>query len=295
MSYKALIGAKWPRRLLLLVVVALLSIPSNLSAAVINIPYFDALQARLIKDGFDKKWIHRLYNRPGVAFETIGVALFFQHRESRLNYKQFTDGPDVAKGKKYMKRRREALAAAEKQYGVDGAVITAILLVETRLGTYLGNRSVFNSLSTMAALKDPVVRRAFWRKIPKKKRLLHGKFQKKSTKKSGWAYRELKALLKYAAREGLDPLKLKGSYAGAMGIPQFMPSKALALGKDGNGDLRIDLFNHDDAIISVANYLKKFGWRVDLPRKKAYKVLLRYNYSRPYANTVLKAAELLKG
>ena len=84
-----------------------------------------------------------------------------------------------------------------------------------------------------------------------------------------------------------------GSYAGAMGISQFMPSNALKLARDGNGDGRTDLFDHADAISSVASYLKHYGWRPDQSEKQAYKVLLRYNYSRYYANTILKVAGLL--
>ncbi len=290
-----LIRAGWPRWFLLLAVIALLSPAHGQTAAKKKFPYFDALQARLIKDGFDKKHIGALYSRPEVAFEVTGVSLFFQHRESKLNYKQFSAAPNMDKAKKYMKRRRKTLAAAEKEYGVEGNVITAILLVETKLGGYQGKRSVFNSLSTMASLKDPAMRKALWRKIPKSKRISYTRFQKKAYAKAKWAYGELKAFLKYTAREGLDPLQIKGSYAGALGLPQFIPSKALTLGKDGNGDGRIDLFDHDDAITSVANYLKNFGWRLDMPRKKAYKILLRYNYSRQYANTVLDVAALLKG
>ena len=79
-----------------------------------------------------------------------------------------------------------------------------------------------------------------------------------------------------------------------MGIAQFMPSNVLSLAQDGNNDGRIDLFDHADAIMSVASYLSHYGWRPGIDHKAAYRVLLRYNYSKPYANTVLKIADLLK-
>ena len=101
--------------------------------------------------------------------------------------------------------------------------------------------------------------------------------------------------MKYTNREEMDPASIPGSYAGAMGIPQFMPSNIRTLAKDGNNDGRIDLFNHADAISSVANYLKHYGWRPGIDDKKAYKVLLRYNYSKYYANTIIKISKLLKG
>jgi membrane-bound lytic murein transglycosylase B len=80
-----------------------------------------------------------------------------------------------------------------------------------------------------------------------------------------------------------------------MGIAQFLPSSILAYAKDGNNDGRIDLFNHSDAIASIAGYLKNYGWHPGIDGKKAYKIVYRYNRSSYYVNTVLKIAELLKG
>ena len=93
----------------------------------------------------------------------------------------------------------------------------------------------------------------------------------------------------------MDPAGIQGSYAGALGIPQFMPTNIRALARDGNDDGRIDLFDHADAIPSVASYLKHYGWRPGINGKKAYEVLLNYNYSKPYAKTILKISRLLKG
>ena len=174
-------------------------------------------------------------------------------------------------------------------------MITAILLVESNLGGMSGRQKVFNILATMAALEDRANRESFWATMPTEKRISRQKFNAKADRKSQWAYRELKALLKYVSREDLDPLALRGSYAGAMGYCQFMPSNALKLGVDGNGDGRVDLYAHADAIASVGNYLKHHGWRPELSRKKRYRVILKYNYSKPYANTVLKIADKLKG
>jgi membrane-bound lytic murein transglycosylase B len=79
-----------------------------------------------------------------------------------------------------------------------------------------------------------------------------------------------------------------------MGISQFMPSNILKLGVDGDNDGRVDLFTHPDAIFSVASFLAHHGWKPGLDHQAAYKVLLNYNYSRPYAETVLKIRERLK-
>ena len=255
---------------------------------------FVKLQSRLIQDGFDAEGIGELYRQPGVAFETRGVALFFRHSEGRLNYGQFLKDRRIQMARQYMLDHSGALAAAEERYGVAREIITAIMLVETQLGTLVGNQTVFNILSTMAALDDPAVRKAFWKDLPTDRRLKRNAFEKKADRKSSWAYAELKALLKYVKAERIDPVAIQGSYAGAMGYCQFMPSNALRLGVDGNGDDRVDLFDHTDAIASVGNYLKHHGWKPGMTRKQQFKVILKYNYSKPYANTILDIAARLR-
>ena len=260
-----------------------------------TVSYFESLQQKLIKDGFDEARIKSLYKRPEVNFETKGVSLFLVHREARLNYDQFTTQSQIRKASAYMEKYKTDFARVEKQYGVSKEIITAVILVETQLGDMVGGPFVLNTLSSMASLADVEVRNQFWRKVSSSSQLTREKYEKWVGKKSKWAYSELKAYLKYTDREKMDPAKIPGSYAGAMGIPQFMPSNIRPLAKDGNNDGRIDLFNHADAITSVANYLKHYGWHPGIDGKNAYKVLLRYNYSKYYANTIIKISKLLKG
>ena len=266
----------------------------NPSSAAADNP-FAGLTRRLVAEGFAAERIQTLYNDPGRIFETEGVALFFVHSEARLNYGQFAAPEAIQRARRYMARHRDALAAAEAAHGVPAEVITGILLVETRLGTYTGNRRVLSTLSTMAALSDPAVRQAFWEQIPPQRRISSDRFAAKAAAKSAWAYEELKAFLRFTAREGIDPMTVSGSYAGAMGICQFMPSNALRLALDGDGDGRVDLFDHADAIASVGNYLRHHRWRREMAREERYRVILRYNYSKPYAETILHIADQLAG
>ena len=256
---------------------------------------FSNLTKQLVKDGFNKEKIDKLYSNKNILFDSKGISLFFIHSESRLNYDQFVSKTSLKNAANYMSKHNINLTEAEKKYGVDKTIITAILLVETRLGKYLGNRLVINTLSTMAALKDTKVREQFYKSIPDSRRLSRTKFEKKSKYKANWAYIELKALLKYAAREKLDPCEITGSYAGALGLSQFLPSNALRLAADGNDDGSINLFQHPDAIYSIANFLKHHGWSPVISKQKAYKVLYKYNHSKPYVNTLLKISDRLKG
>lgn len=255
---------------------------------------FQHLIQRLIQDGFEKEAVEQLFSNKKVFFNPKGVSLFFVHSESSLDYDQFTSKKSIKKAQEYLSKYKEPLEAAQENFGVDKTIITAVLLVETRLGTYLGKRTVLNTLSTMAALTDDNLKERIWSEIPDKKKPERKKFDKKVKQRSKWGYNELKALLKYAQREKMAPEEIKGSYAGAMGISQFMPSNAFTLAKDGDQDGRINLFTHADAIFSVANYLKHHGWKPGIPRQRQHEVLFTYNHSNYYVDTLLKISDRLK-
>ena len=260
-----------------------------------KIDYFGALRNRLVADGFSAESVAQLYSRPEVFVEADGVSRFFVHSEAKLNYDQFSSPESIEKARRYLQENTAILDAAEAIYGVDKRVITAILLVESRLGTVSGNRSALNILSTLAALTDPAFQETFWRVIPPERRITRERFNERVQKRAEWGYRELKALLSYARREGIDPVAITGSYAGAVGYAQFMPTNILAYARDGDQDGRIDLLVHADAVASIANYLKRHGWQPGLDRERQEKAIHAYNPSSYYVNAILKVAELLKG
>ncbi|MCJ7617388.1 MAG: lytic murein transglycosylase [Desulfobacterales bacterium] len=273
----------------------LIAVPSFQNPAIADSSrvYFEFLQEKLIKEGFDKSMIKDFYSRPEVYFDFKGVSQYFVYREAKLNYDQFTSKSSIKKAKSYMKKYNMELLRAERIYGVDKKIITAIILVETRLGKVIGNRSILNTLSTLASLSDLNIREIVWDKNSSSCNLTREEFNKWSDRKSKWAYSELKAFLVYVNREGIDPAGINGSFAGALGIAQFMPSSILAFAKDGDGDGSVDLFNHADAISSIATYLSHYGWHPEIDRKGAYKVVYHYNHSEYYVNTILKISELL--
>lgn len=142
-------------------------------------------------------------------------------------------------GKAFMAEHRETLARAEAQFGVPAEIIVAIIGVETRYGVQAGRTRVMDALATLAF--DYPRRSAFFRK-------------------------ELIAFLQLTRQEQMNPLDLKGSYAGAMGYGQFMPSSFLEYAIDFDGDGRKDIWHNPvDAIGSVANYFARHGWQKDEP------------------------------
>jgi membrane-bound lytic murein transglycosylase B len=255
---------------------------------------FAMLQQRLISDGFDSSLIQAIYARPGVTLDERGLTAYFLHREATLNYDQFLTPSSIDKAKDYLRKHGAALEHAQESYGVEGEVVTAILLVESRLGTFVSKRRVLNTLSSLAALDEKAMRDMLWRTYVKDSApASRDPFERWALRKSAWAYGELQAYLKYVKAQNVDPLSVHGSYAGALGFAQFMPSSILKFGRDGNKDGQINLYEHTDAIESVANYLKQHGWRPGLNRDEAFRILLCYNHSSYYADTILKVAERL--
>ncbi|MBN1841658.1 MAG: lytic murein transglycosylase [Deltaproteobacteria bacterium] len=257
---------------------------------------FATLQERLVRDGFDKSTIRALYLRPEATFDEKSITAYFLHRESTLNYGQFLTRSSIGDASNYLRKHGRAFQRARELYGVEGEIVTAILLVESRLGTYKSKRLVFKTLSNLAVVDDTANRDMLWYDYVKDRgRGTKDEFDKWARRKSAWAYRELKAYLKYVKAQNLDPLSLRGSYAGALGFAQFVPSSVLKFGIDGNKDGQINLSQHRDAIESVANYLKGHGWKPQQSRDEAFRVLLSYNHSKYYADTILEVAERLSG
>jgi len=274
-----------------LLAAVLLCCPPGLAAA----DPFSFLQRQLKQDGFDPGQIDACFDNHRLRFEKETIARYFHHNEAKLDYGQFLTPGSLSRARTYIEKRRQWLQLAEAEFQVGKEIITAVLLVETRLGRVTGRAVTFNTLASMAALADPEVRESFWRSIADGSSLTEAEYRQKASRKSAWAYKELKAFLVFLNREDIDdPLAITGSYAGAIGIPQFMPSNVLALGEDGDLDGRVDLFTHADAILSVARYLHYHGWRPDIDNDDARRVLRRYNNSGYYVDALLTIRQRLK-
>jgi membrane-bound lytic murein transglycosylase B len=146
----------------------------------------------------------------------------------------FLQAARIEGGVEFWNRHARELERAEQIYGVPPQIITAILGVETRYGSRQGAYRVMDSLVTLAFDYPP--RAAFFKD-------------------------ELEQYLLLTREEGVDPLSLTGSYAGAMGQTQFISSSYRRYAVDFDGDGKRDLWNNSaDAIGSVANYFKEHGW-----------------------------------
>ena len=159
---------------------------------------------------------------------------------------RFIEPKRLQAAQRFWREHGDALARAEQRYGVPAALIVGVIGVETFYGQHMGQHRVLDTLTTLAldfpsAHPRAAARQAFFRQ-------------------------ELGELLRLSQQHGLNLQTLRGSYAGAMGWPQFMPSSWAKYAVDFDGDGRIDLVNSpQDAIGSVAHYFQAFGWQSGLP------------------------------
>ncbi len=198
--------------------------------------YVSLIETLSKKHQFDPATLHTLFSKTEIKPDIIKILdrppedlPFYQYR------KRFINGALVERGRTYLLDNLTLLQKVEADFGVPKEVICGILGVETKFGQPgLERYRAFDVLNTLFSLYS---------------------------RREGFYRDELVSFLLLCREEGVDPLSLKSSYAGAMGMPQFMPSSfrkhAIDYDKDGKKDIWTA---HPDVCGSVANYLKTFGW-----------------------------------
>ncbi len=189
------------------------------------------------KHQFDVKYLEDLFNQ--VVLKKDIIEKFERPAEHLPFYKYrkiFIKEDMIQKGHAYIEENRDLLTKVEKKYGVPKEIVASILGVETRFGKPgIERYRAFDVYNTAFAL------------YPRREKFYRG---------------ELIAFLKLCRNEGFDPFSIKSSYAGAFGVPQFIPSSYLKYAVDFDGDGKKDLWHSKGDIYgSVASYLKTFGWK----------------------------------
>lgn len=200
------------------------------------------------KEGFEKSYLTQLFDQTRLQPSIIKAISRPAERKPWSEYRPiFITQSRIDLGVEFWNQHADLLNQAQQKYGVPPEIIVGIIGVETRYGRHTGRYRVMDSLSTLAFDYPP--RSRFFRS-------------------------ELKHFLLMTREENVDPLSLKGSYAGAMGQPQFISSSFRNYAIDFNGDGKRDIWNDTaDAIGSVANYFVRHGWKpgekITMPIKPA--------------------------
>ena len=229
------------KQLVLLPALLMLSGP-GMNARALDVEQYSALQELIEvmseEDGYPRNELVEILG--SVSIDEKVLSLMDRQYEALpwFKYKKlFINQNRIAGGVRFWNRNEAILDRAFQQYGAPPAVLAAIIGVETHYGTRMGDRSVLQSLVTLSAA------------YPRRSRFFT---------------RELRTFLNTTRKEKIDPATVQGSYAGAIGIPQFMPTSYEAWSVDFNGNGRRDLVNEvEDAIGSVARYLQGHGWTRD--------------------------------
>jgi membrane-bound lytic murein transglycosylase B len=257
-------------------------------------PAYQPLVDRLSRDGFDFEFLSKLFtdNRAEIIPERMMVSL--GSVEMGEWYTKFLTSESILLARNFLGQNLKFLKRVERQSKVDKEVIVAILLVESRFGENTGRHRVIPTLASMAVMETPdnlQTNYLILREIDPE--LSYEWVAEKASRRANWAYHELKCFLTIIRDEKLDPLEVKGSYAGALGMCQFIPSSYLAYAKSQKG-LESWLLSKEEAILSIANYLSIHGWKKRMPMDKKKKILWYYNHSEPYIDTVINVAQTLK-
>lgn len=192
------------------------------------------------RNGFDRAALRQLFAEARLLPEVVTAIERPREALPWPDYRRgFVTEDRIRNGVRYWRAHRRTLARAERDYGVPAELIVAIIGVESHYGDHRGAYTVLDALLTLTLEYPP--RREFFR-------------------------HELDEFLLLTRELKLDAGRVKGSYAGALGIPQFIPSSYRRYAVDFDGDAQRDLFrNSDDAIGSVANFLKRHGWAAGQP------------------------------
>ena len=257
-------------------------------------PTWNRLVQRLASDGLDPYRLRATFRDERME-PFRGLAFSLSPREHHSLYRGFLRADSIARARQCRAAHDAAFRAAERRTGVPASVVAAIIHVETQCGRNTGRRLVLAQLAKLAMADEPS--NVAWNTIrhtdgvPAQRRAaIEAQVRRRARLLADMFYPEVVATFRVAERNGINPLSLLGSGAGAFGLPQFLPSSYLRFAVDGDGDGRASLYDPDDAIASAANYLRGHGWRPGITHAEQRQVIWAYNHSDAYIDTVLTIA-----
>lgn len=250
--------------------------------------------------GVDSAFLAGVVLAPGTAFDEKYVRVNVTNYASKPDYSFNLTPQSVEKVRAFLAKHDSLLRRADSIYGVPKEVIASLLWVESKHGVVLGKNHVASVyLSTLLASDSEFVDKntaavMTAQKIDSTKiDSVRAAIQKRADRKVKWSAEQLKALQEIHRRRTMNVHTLYGSWAGAFGMPQFIPSSYLSWAADGNNDGIIDLNDLNDAVVSVANYLRKNGWGSAESQQRA--AVHHYNNSNAYVDCVLTLAAKVSG
>lgn len=278
---------------LLALCAVLLSVISVASADESRFRGWDFLVRRLKEDKIDERIVDEVYTSSMMPrFEFVPFSL--KPKETHEMYISFQRPEVLIKAKTCIDRYQKEFDSAQKIFGVPKGLIAAIIVVETRCGESLGHELVVNRLSRVSSVDEPENLKANLERLKiEDPSVTYEAVEARARYLIELFYPELKTLLTEGSTGAIDVLSLRGSSAGAFGMPQFLPSTFLRFGVDADRDGKVSLFEPADAIWSVGHFFAAFGWNTAQSEEEKRAIIWRYNRSDPYIDSVLRLSQLL--
>ncbi len=242
------------------------------------------VSSKLKQNNINNKTIKNYLNRNAIKFQPGIIAAnlgFIKEINKKIKTPYRKRLRNTMSKEDFVKKYKSYLENISEKYNIPITTIVSILWIESKFGADTGSFNTLNVFFNLSLLQYSEVRKEILLHIKNKYPNANmDKLNKYAQKKGNWGFKEMLALL--SLNNKLDSKNLYGSYAGAFGIAQFLPSSYIRYAKDGNEDKKIDLFNIYDSITSVANYLAKHNYN-----KSQKNAILAYNNSIPYLNKVI--------
>ena len=252
---------------------------------------WDYLVERLRHNGVNDHDLRAIYSSPRMPYFTF-VPFSLRPREPASMYSGFAKPKYRHLGAEFITRRKRDFDTVEATLKVPREVVAAILVVESQIGKHTGTEMIVYRLSRLASANAPEnLRHNYKLQKAKDRSVTFEQVKKRGRYLEQTFLPEVPALISIAKRNGINPLDMRGSSAGAFGMPQFLPSAFIRYGMDGNKDGLISLHNEEDAMWSTANYLANFGFRRDIPLQEKRSIIWRYNRSKSYIDTIISLSE----
>jgi|TARA_B100001250_G_scaffold16040_2_gene13913 membrane-bound lytic murein transglycosylase B len=230
-------------------------------------PVLDSIYDQAIKKGLPDKYLQQAFEKKHIVVHNKIPDFFarpYEKKSWEVYKKIFVTEKRISGGIKFYNNNEEKL----NRTAVDPFIVLSIIGIESNYGLNKGKYSVFNALYTQI-LKMP--------------------------KRSKWAQKELIDFLVLCYEDNIPPHSIKGSYAGAFGYGQFIPSSFISYAVDGNNDGKRKPYDWEDVIASISNYLIKNGYPIsDSNDQKIYKSIYAYNHADNYVKAVIALSEEIK-
>ena len=243
-------------KLILLILISLMNFKTVIADESFN-KWVNNFKVRAVKSGVSKETVDLVMDKaiflPKVIKYDRYQPEFYEDTKTYINKRASLK--KLNQGLELFEKNQELIKKIENEFKVEKELMLALMGIETNFGTYVGKMDILSSLATLS-------------------------FDKR---RSEFFTNELITLLKLIETEKVDHKSLYGSWAGAFGFFQFMPSTIENYAIDYNKNKKINLKNNIDAFASAANYLSKIGWRTDQPC--FYKIVLKKNIPNKFLNT----------